>query len=144
MPRSKNDGRGRMGGRAKGTPNKSLSSLREWVEQIVNDNRAQVEKDLKSMEPSERIRFIEKLIGYVLPKPTAVGIGNISAGGDVVASRDPMAKPTDLLLIGYKPWEEMSDRERAGHLARYYSGIAKGKDKCAFSFGFEEISDNQE
>lgn len=129
MPRSKNDGRGRMGGRAKGTPNKSLSSLREWVEQIVNDNRAQVEKDLKSLEPSERIRFIEKLIGYVLPKPTAVGIGNISAGGGVVASRDPMAKPADLLLCGYEPWEDMSDRERARHLATYYKDIAEGIDK---------------
>lgn len=131
MPRSKNDGRGRMGGRAKGTPNKSLSSLREWVEQIVNDNRAQVEKDLKSLEPSERIRFIEKLIGYVLPKPTAVGIGSISAEGDVVVSRecDPMAKPDGLMLIGFdQSWEEMSEQERARHLEHYYHGIAEGEE----------------
>ena len=39
MARQANDGRGRMGGRAKGTGNKPLN---EWVNGFIKRNRAQI------------------------------------------------------------------------------------------------------
>ena len=39
MARQKNDGKGRIGGRAKGTPNKVTASLREFIKKMIDDNR---------------------------------------------------------------------------------------------------------
>ncbi len=72
MARQKNDGRGRMGGRAKGTPNKVTSTLRGSVASIIDRNRRQSESDLKELEPKERLQMLEKLMQYVLPKQQAV------------------------------------------------------------------------
>lgn len=62
MPRTKNDGRGRMGGRAKGTKNKPLQPVGEWVEEIINRNRARFEKDLEQMEPDSRCIVLAALM----------------------------------------------------------------------------------
>jgi len=72
MAREKNDGKGRLGGRQKGTPNKVTSTVKDWLAQLIDNNRKQVERDLKELEPIERLRIIEKLMGYVVPKQQAV------------------------------------------------------------------------
>ncbi len=72
MARPKNDGKGRMGGRAKGTPNKVTSTLKEWLLEVVNSNRKQMEQDLKELEPRERLQILERLLPYIIPKQQAV------------------------------------------------------------------------
>lgn len=72
MARQKNDGRGRMGGRQKGSGNKVTTSVKVWIAELINNNRAQVEKDIEQLEPKERLQFIEKLLHYVVPKQQAV------------------------------------------------------------------------
>ena len=72
MARQPNDGRGRLGGRSKGTPNKSTAELREWVQKLVQSNMAQVKRDLKELEPKERLDVIERLMRYVLPRQQAI------------------------------------------------------------------------
>lgn len=72
--RQKNDGRGRLGGRSKGTPNKLSNDIRSWVESILSKNKAQIEQDFAIVDPDSRLRFVEKLIAYVVPKKMAVTI----------------------------------------------------------------------
>lgn len=74
MARQKNDGRGRLGGRTKGTPNKASNDIRSWVEAILSKNKAQIEQDFAIVDPDSRLRFVEKLIAYVVPKKMAVTI----------------------------------------------------------------------
>ena len=74
MPRAKNDGRGRLGGRAKGTPNKTTSTVKEWLSQLVDTNRRQIEKDLQALEPVERVRMFALLLNYLVPKQQAVSV----------------------------------------------------------------------
>ena len=74
MPRPKNDGRGRLGGRAKGTPNKTTSTVKEWLTQLVDANRKQIEKDLKTMDPVERVKLFGQLLNYIVPKQQAVSV----------------------------------------------------------------------
>ena len=74
MPRAKNDGRGRLGGRAKGTPNKTTSTVKEWLTALVDSNRKQIEKDLKGMEPGERVKLFALLLNYIVPKQQAVSV----------------------------------------------------------------------
>ena len=72
MARMQNDGRGRLGGRSKGTPNKVTADLRTWIEQLINDNREQIQADLTALEPKDRLSMLEKLLTYVIPKQQAV------------------------------------------------------------------------
>ena len=74
MARPKNDGRGRLGGRAKGTPNKTTSTVKEWLTQLVDDNRGQIEKDLQAMEPADRVKLFAILLNYIVPKQQAVSV----------------------------------------------------------------------
>lgn len=66
MGRQKNDGRGRIGGRAKGTPNKpkpeQLEPLNEWLTGLIDRNRARFETDLEQMEPAQRAGVLASLM----------------------------------------------------------------------------------
>ena len=59
-------------GRPKGTPNKLTGTAKEWLSELINENRTQIEKDLKALEPKERLQVLEKLMQYVIPKQAAV------------------------------------------------------------------------
>ena len=72
MPRKKNDGRGRLGGREKGTPNKVTADLRECIKLLIDDNWEQVQQDIKELEPKDRLAFLEKMLRYVVPQESKV------------------------------------------------------------------------
>lgn len=75
--RKKEDGRGRLGGRKAGTPNKVTGTVKEWIAQLIDKNRTQIEQDLASLEPKDRLMILEKLMQYVVPKQQSVGIGGV-------------------------------------------------------------------
>lgn len=70
MARQANDGRGRMGGRAKGTPNKA-QNLNEWVNCFIKRNRAQFEDDFKTLTPRDRASVMAVLIASTGTNVTA-------------------------------------------------------------------------
>lgn len=72
MARQRNDGKGRIGGRAKGTPNRVSATTKEWLASLIDENREQIEKDLKQLQPKERLQILEKLMQYVIPKSSIV------------------------------------------------------------------------
>lgn len=59
-------------GRPKGTANKATTELRQWIANLLDDNRAQLLKDFKALDAAERWRVTEKLIQYVTPKMQSV------------------------------------------------------------------------
>jgi len=61
-------------GRPKGTPNKSTSDLREWVNGLIDDNRLKIAEDLKSLEPKDRLVIIERLLQYAIPKQQSISV----------------------------------------------------------------------
>jgi hypothetical protein len=62
----------KTGGRAKGTPNKTTANLREWVNELLNANRNQIAKDIKRLEPQQRVMIFERLLSYAVPKMQSV------------------------------------------------------------------------
>lgn len=78
--RQKNDGRGRMGGRAPGTPNKTTAAAKTAITGIVeaylstagvkgsDKKRYTLSADLCSMQPQERAKLITGLAVYIVPK----------------------------------------------------------------------------
>lgn len=59
-------------GRPKGTPNKITKELRQWITEVIDANREQMVEDLKKIEPGERLKILERLIQYVIPKKTHI------------------------------------------------------------------------
>ncbi len=57
-------------GRPKGTPNKITQDMRMWLSSVLDKNRHQMERDLKSLEPKERLFELLKWLkqGYAESK----------------------------------------------------------------------------
>ncbi len=72
MARTKNDGRGRLGGRAKGTPNKATKNIREWVAGVLDEGRDKFVEHLNGLDPQEYVRVFLRLLNYVAPKQAPV------------------------------------------------------------------------
>lgn len=74
MARHKNDGRGRLGGRQKGTPNKSTSSLREIITEHWRSyhESGQFAEDLEALDPATRAVVMERYAQYIAPKMKSV------------------------------------------------------------------------
>jgi len=55
-------------GRPKGKANKVTTNTKDWIQNIINSSRAQLEADMLKLEPRERWAIAEKLLAYVIPK----------------------------------------------------------------------------
>ncbi len=55
-------------GRPRGSVNKVTKTTRKWLNDLLEGNREQIEKDFKELSPKERIHFFEKLMQYTMPK----------------------------------------------------------------------------
>ena len=58
---------GNTAGRKKGTPNKTTTDLRQWINLFIDENRRQIKEDWQTLEPKDRIQLFEKLLKYALP-----------------------------------------------------------------------------
>jgi len=58
-------------GRPKGTPNRTTTEMKTWLSGLIDKNRRQIEKDLKKLEPHQRVAIFEKLLAYITPKMQA-------------------------------------------------------------------------
>mgnify|MGYP003635890265 FL=1 len=54
-------------GRPKGSRNKATSDIREKFQELIESNFEQLEKDLKTLRASERVKAILDLAKFVLP-----------------------------------------------------------------------------
>ena len=74
MARRKDDGRGRLGGRAKGTRNKLTSSIKEWIEKMLDEERENYLEHLNKLESKEYVKAYNTLLGYIIPRQQAISI----------------------------------------------------------------------
>jgi hypothetical protein len=58
----------KYGGRQQGTPNKTTKELRNLINQFVCNNVDTMQKDFDQLEPKDRLRFIDRMLNYALPK----------------------------------------------------------------------------
>ena len=64
----------KTGGREKGSLNKTTSDIKRFVDELIGKNLSTMKKDLKKIEPYQRLQVIEKLLQYTLPKRQSVSI----------------------------------------------------------------------
>lgn len=56
-------------GRPKGKPNRSTDELRNLLQSFIDANIETMQADYDSLEPKDRLNFIERLLKHVLPAP---------------------------------------------------------------------------
>ena len=66
MGRTKNDGRGRMGGRAKGTPNKAKTGVNGWVSRMRRRTRPHIEQTLTAQDVNDGGAYTRLLPALVI------------------------------------------------------------------------------
>lgn len=75
MARQKGDGRGRLGGRAKGTPNKTTQSMRALLTKFCEEKYEDfVNTYERVLNPKERCELYLKAQSFVTPKLNAVDL----------------------------------------------------------------------
>lgn len=62
----------KTGGRKKGQPNRSTGDLKEWIMKLIDSSLEQLELDMQSLEPMQRLQIAEKLMQYVIAKKSSV------------------------------------------------------------------------
>ena len=76
MARPKNDGRGRLGGRAKGTPNRVTATLRQVLANTWQQyyDSGQFQADIQALDPATRASVMEKYAQYFAPRMKSIDI----------------------------------------------------------------------
>ena len=67
-------GKPKTGGRAKGTPNRITLAIRQAISEALESEAPNIQRDLQSLSPSQRISAIIKLSALVIPAPCSEGI----------------------------------------------------------------------
>lgn len=57
----------KTGGRSKGTQNKTTTEIREHYQNLISNNLGQLNEDLSSLEPLQRLKIIIELSKFVVP-----------------------------------------------------------------------------
>jgi hypothetical protein len=57
----------KFGGRTAGAVNKTTAEIREHYQNLVSNNLEQLDNDLKSLEPLQRLKVIIELSKFVVP-----------------------------------------------------------------------------
>lgn len=72
MARTKGDGKGRQGGRAKGTPNKATKERRELIDQFLNENWKSFQEMYARADDETKLKIYMELIPYTTPKMASI------------------------------------------------------------------------
>ena len=67
---------GKMSSR-EGVPNRATSEVRKAFQLLVENNLPQMQSDLDSLEPKERIKFILDMAKFILPTLQAVSVDDL-------------------------------------------------------------------
>ena len=70
--RFKGDGKGRQGGRKKGTPNKSSEEMRELITKFINEKWEDFVASYDALEPEKRCKVTIDLMQFAVPKLASI------------------------------------------------------------------------
>ena len=61
-------------GRLAGTPNKATTEIKEAFQMLLEDNLPTLQRDISSLEPKERVKFMLDLASFIIPKMKAIDV----------------------------------------------------------------------
>ena len=60
-----------------GVPNRATNEVRKAFQQLVENNLPQMQTDLDSLEPKERIKFMLDMARFILPQLQSISIDDL-------------------------------------------------------------------
>ncbi len=72
MARQKNDGRGRMGGRQKGTTNKVTKERRELISEFLDKEWPNFQKMYEGSDKETKMKIYMEMLPYTTPKMASI------------------------------------------------------------------------
>lgn len=93
-------------GRPKGVPNKISSDIKNFLKEVIVMNMSKIKKDIKELEPKDRLMILEKFMSYIIPKQKAVDIS-----GEIHEEVKPKTsqEEEDTLLLECVPADKIAD-----------------------------------
>jgi len=64
-------------GRSAGTPNKATTEIKEAFQMLLEDNLPTLQRDISSLAPKERVKFMLELATFIIPKMKSVDLKSI-------------------------------------------------------------------
>jgi hypothetical protein len=64
-------------GRLAGTPNKATTEIKEAFQMLLEDNLPTLKRDISSLAPKERVKFMLDLASFIIPKMKSVDFKSI-------------------------------------------------------------------
>ena len=61
-------------GRSAGTPNKATTEIKEAFQMLLEDNLPTLQRDISSLAPNERVKFMLELASFIIPKMKSVDL----------------------------------------------------------------------
>ena len=68
----------RQNGRTPGTQNKTTKEIRDVFKNLLENNLEQVQNDLDSLEPKDRVLFLLKLTSFVIPTLRSIEVNEMN------------------------------------------------------------------
>lgn len=91
MARPKDDGRGRIGGRAAGTPNKLTALTKAAIQGFLDDHQEEAWKAWEQIKsPKQKFEMYLKLCEFVIPKMASVELKGEVKTPDWMAKLDSL------------------------------------------------------
>ena len=90
----------------KGVPNRATSEVREAFKQLVENNLPQMQTDLDSLEPKDRLKFMLDLSRFILPQLQSISIDDL---------REKEVQGFNVLTINLKNGCDGSDDSNSGN-----------------------------
>ena len=89
-----------------GVPNKATNEVRKAFQQLVEYNLPQMQSDLDSLEPKERIKFMLDMARFILPQLQSISIDDL---------REKEIQGFNVLTINLKNGCDGSDDSNSGN-----------------------------
>lgn len=88
----------KTGGRTAGTVNKTTVEIREHYQKLVSDNLEQLDSDLKSLEPLQRLKVIIELSKFIVPtlKATELTAGAENGFNPIIINLGTGMRPEEI------------------------------------------------
>lgn len=74
MKPGRKPGTPKTGGRQPGSRNKVAGKTKDWILQVIEDNKQNFVADLQNIEPEKRADIFLKLLSFVVPKPQDISL----------------------------------------------------------------------
>lgn len=105
MPFKKGES-GNANGRPKGARGKLRTNVREFIKDIIDENREKFNTDLKNLAAKDRVDVMVKLMGFVVPKPQSIVVQDMTPTDTGMASVDIDNAPEDIRegYFNYLDW----------------------------------------